>query len=290
MMRKQDKAALGKLLTKDASVADIGINQTQFVLDGGALLASDGQKHVLACCRPLSAICNSKIWTKRCCSLGWLFSAQYQNHEHNRRLSKMAASVSNASDTFNYPNQQAFFANTENKARLIAYLISYFEVNGIICVRQAGSDADTLIVRVALDFAAAAQNVTVIADDTDVLVLLIYHWHPSMAHVYMKREPRGTLEGATISIPVIQQTIGANTVKRLPVVHVISGSDTTSAVYGHGKATAFKKLPVDSLGNFCDTVSTKTSTPDDVSHAGNKLLVALYGGIPGIDTLDKLRT
>ena len=132
-------------------------------------------------------------------------------------------------------------ANTENKARLIAYLISYFEVNGII-VRQVESDADILIVRVALEFAAAGQHVTDVADDIDVLVLFIYHWHPSIVHVYMKREPRGTLKGATMSIPVTQKTIGDNTVKRLLVVHAICGCDTTSAVYSHGKATAFKNI------------------------------------------------
>ena len=97
-------------------------------------------------------------------------------------------------------------AKTDNKARLIAYLIRHFEINGII-VRQAESDTDTLIVRVALNFAAAGRHVTVVANDNDVLVLLIFHWHPSMAHVYMKREPRGKFKFATISIPDIQQTI-----------------------------------------------------------------------------------
>ena len=205
MLRKPDKAALGKLLTKDASAADIDINQTQFVLDGGALLHRvswtknytylEVADHYLQC-----VIRRYELSVAVACD-GYS-GRSTKDHDHNRRSSKMAASVSISPDTISYPNRQAFLAKTDNKARLIAYLISYFEVNGII-VRQAESDVHTLIVRVALDFAAAGQNVTVAADDTDVLVLLRYHWHPSMAHVYMKREPRATLNGATISIPVI---------------------------------------------------------------------------------------
>ena len=122
-------------------------------------------------------------------------------------------------------------------------MISYFDVNGTN-VRQAENDADAAIVCVALDFAAGVQHVAVVADGTNVLVLLIYHWHPSMAHVYMMREPRETLKDATICIPFIQQTNGDNTVKGLLDVYAISGFDTTLVVYGHGKATAFNKFPV----------------------------------------------
>ena len=77
--------------------------------------------------------------------------------------------------------------------------------------------------------------------------------------------------------------------KRFLVVDTISGCNTASAVYGHGKAIAFKRLPTDSLGSLCDIVSGKTSTINDVAQAENQLLVALYDGKPGIDTLDNLR-
>jgi len=43
-------------------------------------------------------------------------------------------------------------------------------------------------------------TVTVVADDTDILVLLVYHWQPFMAETYMKWEASGTLHGMTISI------------------------------------------------------------------------------------------
>jgi len=51
------------------------------------------------------------------------------------------------------------------------------------CVMQAPSDTDTVIVRSTLDTATSGQYVTVIGDDTNVLV---YHWKPSVADIYMK--------------------------------------------------------------------------------------------------------
>ena len=51
-------------------------------------------------------------------------------------------------------------------------------------------DADTMIVKCALDLAAQGNEVTVVADDTDILVLLIYHWKINMATLYFKSEAK----------------------------------------------------------------------------------------------------
>ena len=83
--------------------------------------------------------------------------------------------------------------------------------------------------------------------------------------------------------------MGCKTARRLLVIHALSGCDTTSAVFGHGKVSAFKKLSANSLGNLCDAVSSSDSSQSDVGHAGCQLLVALYGGTVGVESLDKLR-
>src|SRR5262249_42495236 len=133
-----------------------------------------------------------------------------KDHEHARRSSKMAAFISISPETITHPNQQAFLANSNNKGRLIAFLISKFKAAGI-SVTQAQNDADTLIVRVALDFAAAGYHTTVVADDTDVLVMLVYHWHRPMADVFIKRESQGAVVGTTFSVPLVQEAIGDKT-------------------------------------------------------------------------------
>jgi len=68
--------------------------------------------------------------------------------------------------------------------------------------------ADTVICSTTLQKAAAGETVTVVADDTDILVLLVYHWQPFMAEPYMKREARGTFRSMTISIATVKQNIG----------------------------------------------------------------------------------
>ena len=46
-------------------------------------------------------------------------------------------------------------------------------------------DADTEIVKVALQLARNKPNVTVVAEDTDILVLLVHHHHESTGDIYM---------------------------------------------------------------------------------------------------------
>ena len=45
-------------------------------------------------------------------------------------------------------------------------------------------DADTLIAAHALELSLQRNNVVVISDDTDVLVLLTYHWNKTMEDIY----------------------------------------------------------------------------------------------------------
>ena len=84
-------------------------------------------------------------------------------------------------------NKAAFLSNNTNKQNLIEYLSSHLASNGIE-VDHAGEegDADVIIVKNALRIAATVNVTTVIADDTDIFVLLIYHC-PQDATIFMKR-------------------------------------------------------------------------------------------------------
>ena len=213
-----------------------------------------------------------------------------KDHEHVRRSAKTAATVVLALDAVAYTDQQAFLANVQNKASFIELLSQKLCSVGH-AVTQASSDADTSVVRVALQTVTTGQHTTVVADDTDILVLLVFHWQSCMAEVHMQKKARGKTKVAstTISIPLVQQLMGCETARRLLVIHALSGCDTTSAVFGHGKVSAFKKLSANCLGNLCDAVSSSDSSQSDVGHAGCQLLVALYGGTVRVESLDKLR-
>ena len=63
------------------------------------------------------------------------------------------------------------------------------EANGNI-VHIADGYADTMIVICALQYAGKELDVNIVTDDTDVLVLLMYHWKQNMADVYFLSEEK----------------------------------------------------------------------------------------------------
>ena len=71
----------------------------------------------------------------------------------------------------------------KNKKQFIELLGKALEGSGHHVV-YSQSDADTLIVSTALDIATSNRKVTVVSDDTDVLILLIYHWNSEAADIF----------------------------------------------------------------------------------------------------------
>ena len=119
--------------------------------------------------------------------------------EHIRRTGNSSANVPVESSTEAHQNQDAFLKNDHNKKQLIAILSHHLRDMGHD-VRNSDSDADTLTVSTALEY-ALNENVTVITDDTDILVLLMYHWHTTMKEIYFhsqgnrsKMQKHGILE------------------------------------------------------------------------------------------------
>ena len=68
----------------------------------------------------------------------------------------------------------------------------------------AADDADTYVAKVALQIAEANQVVSVIANDTDILVLLLYHFHSEMSDIFMYSPPCRNVN----SIPAIASSLG----------------------------------------------------------------------------------
>jgi len=99
-----------------------------------------------------------------------------KDHEHRwrqSRLSKVAPAVSLDATKQMFFDQQQFIANNHNKVEFIARLIVALNSAGLQ-THQSSGDADTDIVAVVLHCASSG-SVTVFADDTDILCLLLYH-------------------------------------------------------------------------------------------------------------------
>jgi hypothetical protein len=166
-----------------------------------------------------------------------------KDHEHVRRNKNSSPDIDVVEHNPVYKNQSTFFVNVNNKIAFVKLLSCKLLEFGYT-VKHAVNDADTLIVRTALEFASQQQPVTVVADDTDVLVLLVYHFEQDMAEICMLSEVarRRTARIAVTPVRAVRNAIGDEMSKQLLVTHAISGCDTTSALFGHGKATIFRIL------------------------------------------------
>lgn len=94
--------------------------------------------------------------------------------------SRNAAEISVKLENTVITSQDSFLRNGNNKQKLIDILKPLFEKAGVK-VTQAERDADYLIVRTAVELSNNGKTVTVVSEDTDIVILLIhYSQHDNM--------------------------------------------------------------------------------------------------------------
>ena len=133
-------------------------------------------------------------------------------------------------------NKQQFIANTHNKSRFISMLCEKLTTANIV-VKQAGNDADVLIIETAIEQFNATNTTIVVGEDVDLLILLtartpfdktVYFFKPGKAHEQSKIYSSKSLS----AYPKCQNHI--------LFLHAITGCDTTSAMFRRGKTSVFK--------------------------------------------------
>jgi hypothetical protein len=299
VMRKPDKPALCANLISGLDSAVLP-NNLCFVVDGGYLI------HKVRWQAPVDMKDVLPLFTKYLSKFGQDVNVVFdgyddtpstKDHEHSRRAVKfhsVAPTREISSETKHIGLQDSFLANIKNKKSFIDVLSKHL-INAGVCVHMAQGDADTDIVRVALHYASVGDKpVAVVAQDTDILVLLLHHTRPTMQEVYFVSEPkkvRGgkTTEGKSVCISLVQDQIGVLACQRLIAVHAIGGCDTTSAIFQHGKGTIYDCIAKNTtLRNDCMILQSSSASADDVCEAGVRLMIAIYGG-KLCDSLTSLR-
>ena len=128
-------------------------------------------------------------------------------------------------------------------------LTDHLETNGHV-VKQAQADADTLIASTALNYAKNQQTVEVIANDMDILVLLLYHWKLHMANIYIHKVIGGTkrkLVGPSTIYSLKDVSLKVDPIirKNILFIHAWSECDTTSSTFGHSQTNLIKAVAND---------------------------------------------
>ena len=196
------------------------------------------------------------------------------------------------------PPQKVVLTVTKNKLQLIEIICEHnlvitgqsevpVEVHkGIVINRRdlktSQEEADVIIIHQMCELAATARCITVVCDDTDVLILLVHHYavHQMTSTVIME----GTSQGRTIVDIGETAKKHAAIVSQLLAAHAITGCDTVAQLSGIGKITAVKTLlaghPLQLLG--------EDSSLKDIVVECTEFIAACYGSKKG-DSMSQVR-
>ncbi len=181
-----------------------------------------------------------------------------------------------------------FLANEINKQRFINLLSDCLEKAGCDTF-HATHDADVLIVTKAVE-SAKAINTILVGDDTDLLILLVYHAELNAKDIFFAPEHKANTKKKRLwNIKQLKETLGSSVCDKILFIHALLGCDTTSRIFGLGKGLGLKKIMKD--GNFSELANIFCQTaahPENIIKAGEKALICLYGGVQ-TESLDSLR-
>ena len=240
MLRKPTKSTLRNSLLDRIHPAS-GVAFHTCVVDGGALLH---KVHWPAKSTFLDIVHQYLLYLKhkyrnyqRVCVVfnGYTDSSSNKSQEHLRRGGVTAANIDIQESVNVSSSREVILCNPLNKEKMITLISKHLKKAGFTTF-QSSSDADVLITEKAIEYAADVP-VVVCADDTDILVLLFYHWQKHLKSLYFSSE-RGTKTKKAKQL--VYWNIGelVHTMpdrKYILFAHAWCGCDTTSALYQRGE-------------------------------------------------------
>ena len=150
-----------------------------------------------------------------------------------------------------------------------------------------------LIMQTALD-ECRNKSVTLIGEDTDILVLALLH-HNIIEHkhpMFLTCEAKANMVSApdVWNIGETKKVIGEELCEALPLLHVISGCDTTSRIHSVGKPAVIQKFHSNKdFRRLAKTFACRSKPQCDVMAAGEKLTLFLMGATKKEMSMDDKR-
>ncbi|GBM96978.1 hypothetical protein AVEN_184918-1 [Araneus ventricosus] len=207
-----------------------------------------------------------------------------KNCEQLRRTAHFSPDVMFHEETVLQYTKEKLLANECNKKRFIELLKKALQ-KANICVQQAVEDTDLTIVNTAISVAPQYDYVRAISEDIDLLVLLTA-LASTHSNVFFQKCGRGKTPDSYYSTTSFNHKFS----NELLFIHAISGCDITSALFGHIKNKFISLfLKHEELLNRAATFLNPQATTEQVTEAGENVLVALYGGDPATQNFDELR-
>ena len=128
---------------------------------------------------------------------------------------------------------------------------------------HASGDADLLIVQKSVESASAVNTVS-IGDNTDLLILLIYHANLDSCSLFFKPEPKKSTKNSRVwNIHAVKRQLGPDICSNILFLHVILGCDTTSQPHGIKK---FRDC--DHFRDLAEALNFPSATAEEIVTAG----------------------
>ena len=183
--------------------------------------------------------------------------------------------------------KKEFLSNQENKQRFLELLGDALVKDGCEVIYARG-DADTLIVQTAVRL-SEDREIVLVGDDTDLLVLLIHLAGENKHDIYFRPEPKKGAEVRCMGVNSIKHKLGVKVCRHILFVHAFLGCDTTSRVFGIGKAAAFKLIQdSEAFQEQAEVFRSERATKNDIITAGEKAMAIVYKWNPW-DSCDDVR-
>ena len=148
-------------------------------------------------------------------------------------------------------------------------------------VVECEGDADRTIAIKGIEVSWGRKSATVVADDTDILVMLVHMWDQTMGDLSLRHEATKSIKKdlEMISIKNAASSLPSYVKENLLFIHAWSGCGTTLGLFDQGKTVVLKF--VESNGDFAphsnSVFQDPFATQDKVSSTGIKVAKNMYG-------------
>ena len=280
-LNEPQKANFAEAIWTSISNKDVEIpKQVQYVIDGGALL------HRIPWTRGETFACILKRYTeyvqkkygKALVVFDGYCAASTKDMAHRRwAKGKQGPTVSFTKEMCLTVTKDIFLSNSMNKQNFLKHLGDDLQTAGCE-VFHASSDADVLIAQKAVE-SANVQDTVLVGDDTDLLVLLLHHSNSTGQGLFFAPEPKKNAKRRVWDLKQTKRDIGPFICKHILFLHALLVCDTTSRLFGIGKAAILKKFRTNTaLQQAAKVFDNESAAAEEIVVAGEKALVAMFNG------------
>ena len=197
---------------------------------------------------------------------------------HKEGSNKMSEVVEISDGNTFHSDRAKFLTNYTNKQKFVNLLACKLKLHGFIAV-LCPSYADRTLVKTCLQF--KDKTVTVLADDTDILCLLLHHMYytNNKNETYLKNMTiqSNKDERVNYNINDIISSTKKEYLEHLLFCHAFTGCDTTSQIHNFRKKSIFSKFKMlKDIQHLSEQFYEASTTVNEIGNASIRVFKLLY--------------